>query len=177
MLIVLGIIFLGVLGFLLFFLDGFFGKLDFASGRWVPKQVVGIICRRNLRTANFVDLGSGWGGFVLKIARVLPGMRVCGVDDDSLRVFWARFRAAFYKNLSFKKENIFDTDVSSADVIYVYLPQELMPALEVKLQKELKHGCLVISNSVHFETWQPSEILITHPDKPDFQKLFIYAVN
>lgn len=174
MLIVLGIIFLGVLGFLLFLFDGFFGKLDFASGRQVSKQVVGIICRRNLRTANFVDLGSGWGGFVLKIARVLPGMRVCGIDDNSLRVFWARFRAAFYKNLSFKKENIFDTDVSSADVIYVYLPQELMPTLEVKLQKELKHGSLVISNSVSFPSWLPSETMEVYKNKPDFKTLFVY---
>jgi hypothetical protein len=75
-------------------------------------------------------------------------------------------RSLFSANVNFKTGNIFSADVSSADIVYLYLPQELMANLEIKLQKELKPGSLIISNSVSFRNWQPSF-------KQD--KLFIYV--
>jgi hypothetical protein len=53
-----------------------------------------------------------------------------------------------------------------------------MPILEKKLQKELKQGALVITNTSHFQDWQPTEKVVTYPKvskTPDFETLFVYV--
>ena len=86
-------------------------------------------------------------------------MKIIGIDDSVVRIFTAKARSIFKKNVSFFKQDIFIADVSSADVVYIYLPRELMPALQKKLQTELKTGAIAISNKVFFPSWQPIEKL------------------
>lgn len=172
--IILGLVFISILAYFLFVLDGFFGGYDFTSSSAVSDKVIKIISDRRLQSGKFYDFGCCRGGFAVRLARHFPKLRISGIDDSWFRIFCSKVRAVFFKNLKFKKQDIFTADISDADVIYLYLPQELMPALQAKLQKELKHGSLVISNSVSFANWQPDEILITHQGKPDFKRLFIY---
>lgn len=174
--IVLGFLFLFIFVFFLLFLaDSIFGGLDFASGSSVASKVIEVVKERHLETGNFYDLGSARGGFAVKIAQALPKMHIIGIDDSRFRVLLSKARAVFFKNLKFKKENIFTTDVSSANIIYLYLPQELMPELQTKLQKELKPGALVISTSVSFPSWQPIQVYDLDQKGLKVPKLFIYA--
>jgi len=159
-------LFLVVCGMFAFLADRVFGGLDFATGQDGVNQVVGVIKQRHLENRNFYDLGSARGTFACKIAKALPNLHVRGIDGSNFRVLWSNLTAIFIKNLKFKKENFFKTDVSSADIVYLYLPQQLMPGLQAKLQKELKPGSLVISKRVSFPDWQPVEKL---------KELFIYA--
>lgn len=178
MLIALGIIiFLGFLGFLIFLVDRFFGGLDFTSGRLVANQVVKIVKDQNFKNGSFYDLGSCRGGFAIRIAKALPNFWVYGIDDSRFRVFCSKSKAIFFKNLKFKKQDIFTADVSSADIIYLYLPQELMPGLQTKLQKELKLGALVISASVSFPSWPPAQVYDLKQAGLKVPKLFVYVKN
>lgn len=143
---------------LIFLLDVIFGKLDYASNAAAVRGVIGYLTSR--RTGgNFMDLGSAWGGFAVKVAKVFPQMQVLGIDDSVIRVGWAKTRSAFLKNASFKRYDIFAADVSSVDAVYIYLPRELMPGLEKKLQKELKPGAVVIANRVSFPSWPPVQTI------------------
>ncbi len=157
--IILGISFIFVVGVLIFMTDGALGGLDFTTDLKVVKNIAGIIAARHLETGNFYDLGSCRGGLAIKISKNLPNLQVKGFDNSWYRVLLAKARSLFLKNLAFKKENIFETDVSSVSIVFLYLPKELMPALETKLQKELKPGAIVIANRTCFPNWQVTEKL------------------
>ena len=160
------LVFLLVFCFFVLLFDAFFGGLDFASNRKAVITVIKIIKDYNLENGNFYDLGSARGGFAVKIAKALPRMNITGIDNNRLRVFLAKARSLLIKNLNFKKENIFKVNVLSANIIYIYLPQELMPDLETKLRQELKLGAMVITNKVSFTNW---------PSTQKFNNLFIYV--
>ena len=68
----------------------------------------------------------------------------------------------FRKEIKFIRNNIFDVDLSNADIVYTYLWYDLMPPLEQKLQKELKSGSIVITNTSNFPTWKPIQTVITY---------------
>lgn len=160
-----GLVVVMMLVYFVFLFDSATGGLDFTSSRMTGNLVIGIIKRQNLDNGNFYDLGSARGKFAARIAKNLPGLKVYGFDNSGLRIFISKIRSPFVKNVQFKKQDIFTANVSKANVIYLYLPQELMPALEKKLQKELKPGSLVITNRVSFSGRQPTQTL---------DKLFIY---
>ena len=171
------VVFIALFVYFVILLNSVVGKFDFVSSSQSISHVINIIKRQHLENGNFYDLGSARGKFAAGIAKKLPGLKIYGFDDSGFRVFCSKARSVFLKNLNFKKQDIFSADVSTADIVYLYLPQELMPTLEIKLQKELKPGSLIISNSVSFPGRQPSEILITHKHRPDFEKLFVYQFN
>ena len=172
-LVILCLLFL--VGGLIFLFDAAFGGLDFASSQMAADAVAKIIRDRYLEKENFYDLGSCRGKFAIKLAKILPGLQIIGIDNSPLRVFSSKLKSIFLKNITFAYGNIFHTDVSLANIVYLYLPQELMPDLQAKLQKELKRGALVISNSVSFPNWQASSIVNLPNDTSITKKLFIYV--
>lgn len=157
------IVFVGVL---LFLFDGFFGGLDFTSNRKTLLEVISVLKKKRLESGSLIDLGSGKGGFALKLARGLPQIKILGIDDNNFRIKYSKARAIFLNNIEFLKEDIFKTNVSKAHAVYIYLPKELMPELEAKLKAELKPGAVVLTNKVSFPNWQPTEKI---------NNLFIYV--
>jgi SAM-dependent methyltransferase len=152
-------------GVLVFLFDSAVGGQDFASDSATERKVVSLIVEGNLSGGKFYDLGSAHGGFDIKIAGALPLLQVVGLDNDPFRIFFSRARSLFFKNLKFVKADIFKTDLSDAAMIYVYLPQEIMPKLENKLN-ELKPGVIVVTNKVNFPNWKPVKKI---------DKLFVYV--
>ena len=176
---ILTLLFLPICGFFLFLFDSFFGKEDFSTSRLVVEQVIKIIQHRHLENARLYDLGSCRGNFAVKIARVFPEMKIVGIDDSWLRTLLAKTRGFFLKNVSFTKADIFSSDISSAEIIFIYLPQEIMPDLQTKLKKELKFGTLIIANRVTFPDWQPVETYTigeTDERRGSLGKIFVYQI-
>ncbi len=161
-----GFLFLCVVGAFVFLLDSSLGGLDFSTKSAVMAQVNEIILRKRPSCGVFYDLGSARGKLASKIAKANPELIVHGIDDNWFRTVMARARGLFLKNISFAKQDIFSANISQADIIYIYLPQELMTDLETKLQKELKNNALVITNNVSFPNWKAREKI---------GKLFLYA--
>ena len=79
------------------------------------------------------------------------------------------------RRIKFVVGDLYKTDVSQSDVVYLYHDQSVMPALEEKLQKEMKPGAMAIVNTQHFPNWPLTESYITHPEKPEFEKIFVYV--
>jgi hypothetical protein len=73
--------------------------------------------------------------------------------------------------------NLFETDLRNADIVYTYLWYDLMPPLEKKLQRELKKGAIVITNTSNFPNWKPVKTYVTCLRVPSFEKLFVYIKN
>lgn len=126
----------------------------------------------------FYDLGCAHGSLAVRIKRKLPHLDVCAIDNDSVRIFFAKSRAFILrKKVNFICADILKVNLSQADILYTYLWYDVMPPLEQKLQKELKPGALVITNTSSFPNWKPIKTI--EPEKRSEQKvnietLFIY---
>ncbi len=105
-------------GMLVFLFDGFFGKLAFPSSSAAAGQIIMLIRQKHLENGNFIDLGSAYGRFAVKIAKAFPGMKVLGVDDNGLRIICAKARSIFLKNIQFKILKIYSRKI--VKLIYHY---------------------------------------------------------
>ena len=96
---------------------------------------------------HFLELGCGDGRIVFYVAQKYP-CRSIGVDINPLLIFYSRLKGKFLKarKVKFEIKDIFKTNVSQADVIYLFLMPKLLKKLAIKLKKETKKGCLIISH-------------------------------
>jgi len=134
--------------------------LAFVTGApYVPSQM--IRARRMIELAGITngstvyDLGSGDGRMLFLAAE--KGANAYGIEMNPFLVYFTWIRAIFtpYKKLVHVRcKNLWTTDVSSADVVFIYLLPWRMDQLAQKLKKELKKGSIVVSNSFIFPNWK-----------------------
>ena len=94
------------------------------------------------------DLGSGDGRIVIAAAKHC-GSDAVGIEIDPVRLAMSQARAhlAGTEELArFEQGDLFETDVSDADVVVVFLSQRANDRLEEKLRRELPLNARVISN-------------------------------
>jgi ubiquinone/menaquinone biosynthesis C-methylase UbiE len=104
------------------------------------------------------DLGCGDGRMVIAAAKKF-GTRGVGVDLDPRRIREARAnaKAAGVEDLvRFEVGDMFETDISEATVVMLYLLPDLNRRLMPKLRSELKPGARVVSHDFDMgKTWPP----------------------
>ncbi len=130
---------------------------------WVPSPqalVDKMLDMAKVTTADFVmDLGSGDGRTVITAAK--RGVRAMGVEYNPDLVALSRRNAAaagVADKATFVHADIFQTDISKATVITLFL----LPDLNVRLRPTilaLKPGTRVVSNSFRMGDWEPDESL------------------
>ncbi len=105
------------------------------------------------------ELGSGWGGPSIALARFHPQARIIGIERSPLPLFWSRTRAAFaaIPNVEFRRRDLFEENFHDADVLFCYLSPEIMIRLKEKCERELRPGTLLISHAFAMPGWTPSE--------------------
>lgn len=103
----------------------------------------------------FYELGSGDGRVVIEAAKL--GLESFGIEQSWMRVIWSKIQAhrAKLPNAKFKHGNIFNEDLSDANVVYIYLLPKGVAKLSPKLKKELKKGTTVITQTFHLKDWKP----------------------
>lgn len=105
------------------------------------------------------DLGCGDGRIVIAAAKKF-GTRGVGIDIDPRRIQEARANARQEKVehlVTFKVADLFETDISEATVVTLYLLPELNRRLIPKLKKELKPGSRIISHDFDMGRDWPAE--------------------
>ncbi|MFO7306648.1 MAG: class I SAM-dependent methyltransferase [Gammaproteobacteria bacterium] len=106
------------------------------------------------------DLGCGDGRIVIAAAKKF-GARGFGVDLDPQRIREAResAKAAGVEHLvKFEVGDLFETDLSEATVVTLYLLPELNRKLKPKLLAQLKPGARVVSHDFDMgREWPPDE--------------------
>jgi SAM-dependent methyltransferase len=102
------------------------------------------------------DLGSGDGRVVITAARKF-GARGVGVEIDPAMVDRSRAnvtRAGVADRVRILQQDIFDTDLSPATVVTLYLPPYLNLRLRERLLR-LRPGTRIVSHSADLGEWQP----------------------
>ena len=103
------------------------------------------------------DLGCGDGRIVITAAQKY-GARGVGVDIDSDRVAEATEnakKAGVANRVKIVRGDLFETDISPATVVTLYLLTELNLKLRPKLLRELKPGTRVVSHAFTMGDWKP----------------------
>ena len=103
-----------------------------------------------------IDLGSGDGRIPITAASK-QGTHGLGVDLDPARTQEATAAAeaaGVSDRVKFRTENLFDTDLSQASVITMYLFPEINLRLRPELMK-LKPGTRIVSHAFHMDEWTP----------------------
>ena len=100
------------------------------------------------------DLGSG-DGRLLFLARKRTHNTIVGIEINPLLVFltWIK-QLVLGARIKPVWGNFWNTPISDADVVFVYLLPWKMDRLADKLEKELKPGTTIVSNSFIFPHWK-----------------------
>lgn len=130
-----------------------------------------------------VDLGSGDGRIVIAAAR-LHGARGLGVDLNSTLVRTSREnaqRAGVTHLTQFEVRDVFETDLSRATVITLYLLPSLIDRLQPKLLEEMRPGARIVSHAFPMKGWRPDRaerlrISGPHPGQGDESAIFLWIV-
>jgi hypothetical protein len=104
-----------------------------------------------------IDLGSGDGRTVITAAK--RGARAMGIEYNPDMVELSKRNAAqagVSDRATFMKADLFETDLSKAQVITMFL----LPSINIKLRPkilDLKPGTRVVSNSFNMEDWEADQ--------------------
>ncbi len=110
----------------------------------------------NLRAGDrTIDLGSGDGRITLAAAKYCE--QSDGVEINPALYWISRLRQKRHgvNNVIFTRGSLWNTNLSSYNVIFIYFIPHRMKKLAKKIKQEMLHGSRVISNGFSFPDWQP----------------------
>jgi SAM-dependent methyltransferase len=105
------------------------------------------------------DLGCGDGRIVITAAKEY-GAKGKGIDIDPKRIKEAKENATeanVNDKVEFVLANLFESDVSEASVVILYLLNSLNLKLRPILLEQLKPGTRIVSHSFHMGDWEPEK--------------------
>jgi ubiquinone/menaquinone biosynthesis C-methylase UbiE len=113
------------------------------------------------------DLGCGDGRIVIAAAK-LYGARGVGIDIDPVLIRKARDNAKYSgvgDLVRFEENDLFDANLSDATVVTLYLLTTINMKLRPKLQRELRPGVRIVSNTFDMgEDWKPNKVVVVDPN-------------
>jgi len=111
-----------------------------------------------LAPAVVYELGAGWGGLALALARRFPGARVVAVEASPLPWMVCRLRAALSgpDNLEVRLGDALKAELADADLAVCFLCPPAMAKLAPRLDEVLRPGAHVLSNSFALPGWTPA---------------------
>ncbi|HYE40456.1 MAG TPA: class I SAM-dependent methyltransferase [Ramlibacter sp.] len=108
------------------------------------------------------DLGSGDGRIPITAARKFGIARGVGIDIDPRRIDEAnrnRIKAGVGERVRFVNADLFESNISEATVVTLFLLPALNLKLLPKLLKELKPGTRIVSHAHDMGSWKPEQAL------------------
>jgi SAM-dependent methyltransferase len=103
-----------------------------------------------------IDLGSGDGRIVVTAAQ--RGARGYGVDIDPKRIKESIANAAkagVSERATFEQKDLFDTDISKADVVTTYLLPLVNLDLRPRILEQMRPGARLVTHAFHMGDWWP----------------------
>lgn len=138
-----------------------------------PEVVDRMLEMVDVKPSDFViDLGSGDGR--IAIAAGKKGARAFGVDIDPERIQEAQAnakKAGVQDKVSFNRQNLFETKISDATVLTMYLLTKVNLDLRPRILEELKPGTRVVSHAFNLGDWRPD-----NQAEVGFRQVFMWIV-
>jgi predicted O-methyltransferase YrrM len=145
-----------------------------------PPNVLGVMLTlADVRAGDVVyDLGCGDGRVVIAAVKKAPGVRGVCVDIDPQRIREARSNAAAQgvaDRIEFRTEDLFETKISDATVVMLFLWPEINLKLRPRLERELRPGTRIVSHWHDMGDWEPEQrISVTASARP--RPVFLWTI-
>jgi precorrin-6B methylase 2 len=128
-----------------------------------PQKVVDQMLKLANVSSNDVlyDLGSGDGRIPITAVRKYGASRATGIEINPRLVQRSRKnsqKAGVTDRVTFLQQDLFDTDLSEATVVTLYLLPGLNLRLRPKLLRELKPGTRIVSHDFDMGNWKPDRV-------------------
>ncbi|MFT3736060.1 MAG: class I SAM-dependent methyltransferase [Rhodocyclaceae bacterium] len=123
----------------------------------------------------FLDVGSGTGSMVRRLAQLRPDWQVDGIEAAPAPFFLSKFMARGQSNAMLLRGDFWKHSLKRYDVVYAFLSPVPMPALWAKAAKEMTPGSLLVSNSFEIPGMAPERIVTI--DDPRRTRLFCYRIG
>ena len=124
-----------------------------------------------------IDLGSGWGNFVIRIAKRNPQRKIIGYELSLLPWLTSTLlkRVLGLKNLTLHRQNFYNVNLPTASVLVCYLYPKAMDKIKNKLLLEKPKVDFLISNNFALPSWQPYKVTQLN----DFYKspIYLYKID
>lgn len=124
------------------------------------------------------DLGCGDGRILFTAAQRFKAKAV-GVELNRKLVDVVRDsinRQGLQNSVSVIEGNLLEVDLSSADVVTLYLLTDSNSKLRPRLEKYLKPGTRVVSHDFEIRGWQPVRVDEVHANRRN-HKIYVYKVG
>jgi len=118
----------------------------------------------------FMELGCG-DARVVRAAVVKYGVYGIGIDINPVIIFYAKILAKIQKikKIVLRVENIFDSKLTNADYIYLFLMPDLLIKLTPLIKPQLKKNSMIISHGFKLIGWEKYLIkTISHSPFPTY---------
>ena len=109
----------------------------------------------------FFDLGAGDGRTVVMAAKEY-GARAVGVElreDLAKKALSTIYEQGLQDRITIVNGDMFNVDLTSADVIFLYLTTSANEKVKPKLESELRHGTRIISHDYEIVGWKPVKVV------------------
>jgi predicted RNA methylase len=109
----------------------------------------------------FFDLGSGDGRTVIIAAKEF-GARAVGVElreDLVKKALSTIYEESLQDRITIVNGDMFNVDLASADVVFLYLTTSANEKIRPKLDSELKRGVRVVSHDYEIVGWKPVKVV------------------
>lgn len=113
------------------------------------------------QTGTLYELGAGWGTLLIPLGKRYICATIIGFETSAIPFWVGRIRLWIHQfpHVFVKRMDFFEIDLSEASIVVCYLYPEAMRRLKLKMEKELKPGTLVISNTFAIPGWTPLKTL------------------
>ena len=128
-------------------------------------------------TEAIIDLGSGWGNFVIRIAKKNPQRQVIGYEMSYLPWLMSILLKKVFglQNLTLYRQNFYNVNLPDASALVCYLYPGAMEKIRDKLILEQPNISFLLSNNFALPSWQPYKMKTID----DFYKspLYLYKIE
>ena len=121
-----------------------------------------------------IDLGSGDGRIAIAAVRDRRAARATGIDLDPERIAEARAnaqQAGVQDRVRFVQQNLFETDISKATVLTMYLLPDVNLKLRPRILSDLAPGTRVVSHAFTMGDWDSDQY-----ETVDGRSLYLWIV-
>jgi hypothetical protein len=130
------------------------GITPMPSSKRAKKMILHLL-PKNIEEGVIYELGSGWGGLALLLAKHYPHVRVIAFELSPVPYFFSRIRQLILQrtNLLILRKNFYGHHFSDAKAVVCYLYPGAMKRLVPKLKNELPAKSTIISNTFALAGW------------------------